>query len=397
MKNLLSSSNMIIFSIAAGLMVANIYYAQPLIVQIAHDLNIGSGKSGLLVTMSQLGYAAGVFFIVPLGDRVDRRTILLYMLAVCTISLAGAAFSPTFGLLAMTNFIAGVTSSGTMVIIPYVASHADERIRGKAVGQVMTGLLLGILLARTISGAITELLTWRWIYIVAAIAVAILAILLKRIMIKDNPKTEKVGYGRLLFSILILLKTRSEVRWRCWFSFLGLAGFSVLWTGITYLFSAPPYNFSTATIGLFGLVGAAGALSANISGRLGDKGYTQILTVFLPFLLIICWLFMFYGWNALIYICVGIFIADIAVQGLQVTHQSVLYRLEDDIRSRVTAMFVTSGFLGMSLGSALASTSYSYLGWKGICVVGGSIAFVLFVSGIINTKVSNYNMNKLKI
>lgn len=383
MKNELSPLSMIIFSVAVGVLVANIYYAQPLFVQIAKDFNIPSSLSGFLVTLSQIGYAAGVLLIVPLGDKIDRRKIISFMLCSCTISLVGAAISPTFSTLAIASLISGVTSSATMVIIPYVASHTNEQIRGKYVGQVMTGLLLGILLARTIAGIIAELLNWRWIYIISAIVVTILAILLHIIMIKDDYSEQKVKYRNLILSILKLFMNESEIRWRCWFSFLGLAGFSILWTGITFLLSGPIYGFNTATIGLFGLLGVAGALSANVSGRLADSGHAHNLTVSLPFLFIICWICMLFGSNDIIFICIGIFIGDAAVQGLQVTHQSVLYKLDGNIRSRITSLFVTSGFVGMSLGSTLASTSYSYIGWNGLCLVGGGIALILFICCVV--------------
>jgi len=397
MKNELSPFNMIIFSVAVGVLVANIYYAQPLFVQMAHDFNIQPSLSGFLVTLSQLGYAAGVLLIVPLGDKIDRRKILSFMLCSCTISLVGAAVSPTFSTLAIASLISGVTSSATMVIIPYVASHTNEQTRGKYVGQVMTGLLLGILLARTIAGVITELLNWRWIYVISSIAVAILTILLHKIMIKDNYYEQEINYKKLIFSILKLFMNESEIRWRCLFSFLGLAGFSILWTGITFLLSEPTYGYNTATIGLLGLLGIAGALSANISGRLGDSGHAQNLTVLFPFLFIICWICMLYGSNNIIFICIGIFIGDLSVQGLQVTHQSVLYKLNGNIRSRITSLFVTSGFVGMSLGSTLASTSYTYIGWDGLCLVGGCIALILFICCVVKVKITRNDLTKVTI
>ncbi|TKI08489.1 MFS transporter [Martelella alba] len=263
MKNVLSSFNMTVFAIAVGVLVANLYYAQPLLSEIALDLGVNAGQSGFLVTLSQLGYAGGVFFIVPLGDRTDRRNLISYMLVLCTVALLGATISPTLLTLSIASLVSGITSSATMVIIPYVASHSDENTRGKSVGQVMTGLLLGILLARTVSGIIAELLSWRWMYFIAATAVALLAVLLRRIMIKDESHEVSLSYGKLLISLGQLFRDESEIRWRGWFTLLGLGSFSVLWTGLTFLLSNPPYNYNTATIGLFGLIGGAGALSAN--------------------------------------------------------------------------------------------------------------------------------------
>ena len=199
-------------------------------------------------------------------------------------------------------------------------------------------------------------------------------------MIPDQKNENKLRYSRLMFSLARLLKEETELRWRTWYAFLGLCCFSAVWTGLTFLLAAPPYQYNTATIGSFGLIGAAGALSANVAGRLGDRGFARHMTGLFGILLTMAWVMLWLGQNSLAFLIVGIFLVDVAVQGLQVTHQSVLYQLSPNIRSRITSVFITMGFAGMSLGSALASITFSHWGWQGLCLVCGSVAALLPLS-----------------
>lgn len=392
----LSSWCMILFAVSVGTLVADLYYAQPLLAEIAQSLHISIEQTGYLVTSVQLGYALGVLFIVPLGDYKDRRTMVTAMLSVCSLSLFAAAASPSFALLSAASIVSGISSSATMVIIPYVASHSDESVRGQRVGQIMTGLLLGILLARTVSGYVAHILNWRWMYVIAAVLVIVLAAGLRRAMVPDEIKVERVRYGSLLLSLGKLLRNEPELRWRSWYALLGLGSFSVLWTGLTFLLSKPPYSFGTETIGLFGLIGAAGALSANVAGRLGDRGLAGTMTGIFALLLIVSWLGLTEERMWLIPLIAGIFVVDVAVQGLQVTHQSVLYRISAQATSRITSVFITSGFVGMSLGSALASEGYAYSGWAGVCRAGESTAGLLVLSWAAQTLLKRMNKTRVR-
>lgn len=365
----LTPTRLLLFATAAGVMVANLYYAQPLLAEIGQSLSIPTPQAGLLSTVTQLGYGLGVLFIVPLGDMLDRRNLASCMLAACVAGLLLAAVSPNFTVLAIASLIFGITASATMVIIPYVASHAAESERGRRVGQIMTGLLLGILLARTVSGFVAAWAGWRSIYLLAALAVASVGVALRFAMRADT-RQRPFGYGKLLRSLWLLIGSEPTLRQRSFYTFLGLGSFSALWTGLTFLLTAPPYGYSTEIVGLFGLLGAAGALSANLAGRLGDKGLAQPITGVFAGLMLFSWLLLAGGERNLALLVIGIFLVDVAAQGLQVTHQSVLYRLAPDARSRITAVFITLGFIGMSLGSALASAGYASYGWKGVCAVG---------------------------
>lgn len=393
----MSSWCMILFAVSVGALVADLYYAQPLLGEIAQSLHISIEQTGYLVTSVQLGYALGVLFIVPLGDYKDRRAMVTAMLSVCSLSLFAAAASPSFAVLSAASIVSGISSSATMVIIPYVASHSDESVRGQRVGQIMTGLLLGILLARTVSGYVAHLLNWRWMYVIAAVLVIVLAAGLRRAMVPDEVKAERVRYGSLLLSLGKLLRNEPELRWRSWYALLGLGSFSVLWTGLTFLLSKPPYSFGTETIGLFGLIGAAGALSANVAGRLGDRGLAGTMTGIFALLLIVSWLGLTEQRMWLFPLIAGIFVVDVAVQGLQVTHQSVLYRISARATSRITSVFITSGFVGMSLGSALASEGYAHSGWAGVCRAGESTAGLLVLSWAAQTLLKRMNKARVRV
>lgn len=388
MQFTLTPGRMVLFATATGAMVANLYYAQPLLAEIGRSFGRPATQAGLLVTLTQLGYALGVLLIVPLGDGMDRRKLASIMLAACVAGLLAAAASPSFPVLAAASLVFGMTSSATMVVIPYVASYASEAERGRRTGQVMTGLLLGILLARTVSGFVAAWAGWRAIYVLAALTVAILGMTLRGAMRSDPPRPA-LQYGRLLRSLPGLLRAEPELRRRSLYTLLGLGSFSALWTGLTFLLTAPPYDYSTEVVGLFGLLGAAGALSANLAGRLGDRGWAQAMTGVFAALLLVSWGLLALAPQTMIWLVVGIFLVDVAAQGLQVTHQSVLYRLAPEARSRITAVFITSGFIGMSLGSALASAGYARHGWSGVCLVGTAFPAVLvlrWIASIATTK-----------
>lgn len=389
----LSSWYMILFAVSVGALVADLYYAQPLLADIAASLHTNIEHTGYLITAVQFGYALGVLFIVPLGDHKDKRSMVTVMLSICVLSLLAAAASQTFMALAIASIISGIASSATMVIIPYVASHSPENVRGQKVGQIMTGLLLGILLARTISGYVAHLLNWRWMYVIASIMIMILGIGLRTTMVPDKGGPASLRYRELILSLGKLLHNEPELRWRSWYALLGLGSFSVLWTGLTFLLSQPPYSYGTETIGLFGLIGAAGALSANVAGRLGDLGLAGKMTGIFVLLLILSWLGLTEGEIMIVPLIAGIFVIDVAVQGLQVTHQSVLYRISTQATSRITSVFITSGFIGMSLGSALASEGYARSGWAGVCRTGQGIVVLFLVSWLVQTARNHMNQS----
>jgi predicted MFS family arabinose efflux permease len=373
---LLTRWRVLLFAVTSGTMVANLYYVQPLLAAFAASFGHTVTSAGYLVTFTQLGYALGLLLVVPLGDVLDRRRLLSVMLGINIAGLLAAAASPGFTSFACASLLIGCTSCATMVVIPYVASKAPEATRGRYIGQIMTGLLLGILLARTISGFVAELAGWRSMYLIAAVAVAALLLAL-RAAIPPEGTHGRLAYGRLLHSLVVLARQEPELRRRSLFAALGVGSFSVPWTGLTFLLSGSPYHYSEATIGLFGLIGAAGAVAANLAGRLSDRGHANTLTVVFATMLLLSWGVLAAGRLSIWAVVIGVFLLDVGAQGLQVTNQSVIYRLAPSARSRVTAVYMTSAFVGAAAGSALASSSFSLAGWAGLCLVGALLPLLI--------------------
>ncbi len=365
-REALGPLHMMLFAFTAGAVAANLYYVQPLLAAMAASFGRSTTSAGYLVTFTQIGYALGVFFLVPLGDVLDRRRLLTTVLLVNVVALAGAALSPTYAAFAASSVLVGITSCAIMIVVPYVAFHAPEAVRGRLVGQVMTGLLLGILLARTVSGLIGQWAGWRAVYWIAAVVVALLLVALRAAIVREAPRG-RLRYHVLMASLFELYGKEPELRRRTAYALLGFACFSALWTGLTFLLSGPPYNYSEAIIGLFGLIGASGAISASVAGRLGDRGHAGALTGIFSALILASWALLATGTFSLAGLIAGIILIDIGLMGIQVTHQSVIYRLAPAARSRITAIFITACFIGGSAGSALASASYALAGWTGLC------------------------------
>ena len=371
-------ATILLFALTTGVLAANLYYVQPLLDEIARDFHHSVTNAGYLVTFTQLGYALGVFLIVPVGDSADRRRLVTVMLSINILGLLTVAASPTYPVFAAASLVVGVTSSATMVVIPYAATLATEATRGRVVGRLMTGLLLGILLARTVSGIGSALVGWRGLYAVAALAVAVLLMLLRRAIPSEGGGRGQ-PYPQLIASLLEVVRAYPELRRRSLYSMFGLCSFSMLWTALTFLLSGPAYGYAPSTIGLFGLIGAAGATAASVAGQLGDRGYARPMTVGLALLTLAAWAALAWGAHSLAWLVVGIFLLDVGVMGLQVTHQSVIYRLAPEMRSRVTAVFMTGGFVGASAGSALASATYALGGWSALCAVAATPPVLLLV------------------
>ena len=367
---------MLILAAAAGLSAANLYYAQPLLNTIAETFHVGTATAGLIVTLSQIGYAIGLALVVPAGDIVQRRALSCVLLVGTAGALAFSAVAPGIGMLIGLAGLVGLGSVAAQVLVPLAASLADDRNRGHVVGTVMTGLLLGILLARTISGFVAGALGWRAIYWLAAIIALLLALLLFRVLPAETERVA-VRYPALLRSMGTLLRREPLLRQRMLYGTLSFAAFSVLWTTVAFMLAAPPYSYGDAVIGLFGLVGAAGALSANVAGRFVDRGFGNLTTTVFATGIALSFGLIYLGHQSLVALILGILVLDIGVSGLQVTNQSLTYRLDAAARSRITAVYMTAYFVGGSLGSAVASVLYEPAGWAGISILGAVLGFTI--------------------
>jgi len=361
-----------LLALACGVSVANIYYAQPVLHRIAVDLGVGSDAAGLVVTGSQVGYAAGLALLVPVGDVVARRRLVPLVLVLTALALVGMALAPALSVLVAFAAVVGLGSVAAQILVPLAAGLATESERGRVVGVVMSGLLLGILLARTLAGAVAEVAGWRGVFVVAAVLVGLLVLLLARALPADAPRP-RVAYGRLLASVAAILAREPLVRRRAVLGGLNMAAFSVFWTTVAFVLSAPPFAYGEAVIGLFGLLGAAGALAAMWAGRLADRGLTAHTTAAFALMIVAAFGMVLLGAHSLAWMVAGVLVLDLGVQGLQVTNQSLIYRGAGTARSRVTSAYMVVYFAGGALGSAGGAAVYARAGWDGTCALGAAL------------------------
>jgi predicted MFS family arabinose efflux permease len=376
-------SLVLVFAVACGLSVANLYYAQPILYEITRSYGTTESTAALVVTLSQVGYALGLAFLLPLGDILTRRRFLPVVLLVTAVGLVVSALAPTIGVLVAVALVVGAGSTVAQMLVPMAASLADEATRGKVIGQVMSGLLLGILLARTVSGFVAGVTSWRAVYVMAAGVTVLMAVVLRRLLPGETARPS-IRYGALLASTVTLFRTEPTLRRRILFGALGMAAFSAFWTTMAFVLSGSPYHYGVATIGLFGLVGAAGALCANLAGRWADSGRTRSTTLAFAALVAVSFAFLWLGGHGLAMMIVGILVLDVGVQGLQVTNQSIIYRLAPDARSRINSAYMVCYFVGGALGSAAASWLYGSHGWAGVCVLGAGIGTAAVVLAVLD-------------
>jgi predicted MFS family arabinose efflux permease len=371
----LPASLVLLMAIACGAAVANIYYAQPLLSTIAHDFSVSDGTAGLLVTASQVGYAAGLVLLVPLGDLIERRRLITGILLVTALALAATAAAPSFTLLAAALLVVGVTSVVAQILVPLASALAPESERGRVVGKVMSGLLVGILVARTASGLLSELGGWRLVFGVSAGLMVALSGVLHFRLPRVRPTTD-LSYPALLRSVGELVLEQPTLRVRMVYGALQMGQFSVLWTTIAFLLAGHPYGYSDATIGLFGLVGLAGALAAQVAGRIADRGRHHLSTGLFFATMLFSWAAIAAGKTSLTALIVGIAALDLGVQGAQITSQSVIYKLDPAARSRLTTAYMTTVFASAAGSSALASAIYDGGGWDAVATLGAALAAI---------------------
>ena len=379
----MSQALVLLFAVACGVSVANLYYAQPVLNDIARSFGTSSGTAGLVVTFAQIGYTLGLALLVPLGDLLTRRWLVPAVLLVTAGGLVVSASAPDIGVLIAVGLVVGAGSVAAQILVPMAASLADEEHRGHVVGVVMSGLLIGILLARTVSGVVAQASSWRVVYVMAAGMTAVLSVVLARLLPSEQPR-QHIGYGTLLRSVARLLATEPVLRRRAVFGALGFAAFSVFWTTMAFLLAGRPYHYDDLTIGLFGLVGASGALCANLAGRWSDRGWTKSTTVVFAGLVGVSFLPLWWGRHDLVPLIVGILVLDVGVQGLQVTNQSIIYRLAPDARSRINSAYMVCYFAGGAVGSAIGSSVYESHHWTGVCLLGAAIGIVATVAAIVD-------------
>ncbi|MFD7668734.1 MFS transporter [Streptomyces sp. NPDC059788] len=375
----LSRAKVLLLAVTCGAAVANIYYAQPLLPVISRALKISEGAGGLVVTASQIGYAISLALLVPLGDILERRRLVSALLGLSALALLGAAVAPSPGPLYAAVALVGVTSAVAQIVVPMAASLAADHERGSVVGTVMSGLLVGIMLARTAAGLLAQFGDWRLVFVFAAFVMVVLAIAL-RLVLRPVPPSESTPYPQLLRSVLTLVRTESLLRRRMGLAAVGMACFTVLWTASSFLLAGPSYGYGPAAIGLFGLAGVVGAAAAVAAGRFADRGRGRQVATGGLVVLTGSWGVLALagagGPGGLIALVGGIMMLNLAQQALLISHQSALYRRVPHARSRVTTALMVSAFAGSTVASALASALYPLVGWAGVCGLGAVIALI---------------------
>ncbi len=369
-----------VMAVATGSSVANNYYAQPLLPAIAHSLGTSSALAGLVVTAAQVGYALGLVAVLPLGDLVERRRLVVVLSLSTAAMLTWMGLSPTIAWLLPAALAVGSASVLAQVLVPFAAGLASQDERGRVVGMVMSGLLVGVLLARTVAGWLAETGSWRVVYFAAAAAmVAQAGLLAWRLPRWHEPAA--LSYPRLLASMVDLLREEPVLRLRSAFGLISFATFSVLWTSLAFLL-ARNYHYSAGVIGMFGLVGAAGAGAASLAGRLADRGWQWRNTGVATVLLFGSWAALWAGGRSLGALVAGLVVFDFAVQGLHITNQSEIYRLRPEARSRLTAAYMFLYFVGGATGSVLSAALYSAMGWDGACLAGAALASLALLTWV---------------
>lgn len=375
----LTPSLVLLMSVATGLSVACNYYVQPLLETVARTFALSVNQAGFIVTTAQLGYAVGLLLLVPLGDMLERRGLIVGMSLLAAGGMVIIALSPTLPVMLLGTVLTGLFSVVAQILVPLAATLAAPEKRGKVVGTVMSGLLLGILLARTVAGGLAQLGGWRTVYWVASGLMVLMALALWRVLPRYR-QSVSLSYGQLLKSIFSLYATSPLLRTRAITGCLAFANFSVLWTSMAFLLASPPYGYSEGMIGLLGLVGAAGALAARQAGTLADKGKARLTTTAGLLIMLVSWAITALGNHSLAALIIGIILLDLAVQGVHITNQSVIYRQMPEARNRLTAGYMTSYFIGGALGSLVSATAYQHAGWWGVCTAGALLTILNLLS-----------------
>lgn len=361
----------LVFTLAAGagLSVASIYYSQPMLDIISKQFNVGIGSVGMVPMLTQAGYALGILLLAPLGDRHDRRTIILIKGLLLMAALLLCGFSGGLNALLIASFVTGLTATVAQDIVPASAALAPERSRGKTVGTVMTGLLVGILLSRVVSGVVAEYFGWRTMYLVAAGAVLLISLALWRVLPSFKPGTS-VSYPRLLLSLAHLWQHHQTLRRAAIAQGLLSVGFSAFWSTLALMLS-DKFHFDSAVAGAFGLAGAAGALAAPLAGSVADRIGPARVTQYGASLVMVSFALMFLLPVLPVPAQIGLIIIstvgfDLGVQATLVAHQTLVYSLAPEARSRLNALMFTVVFIGMATGAALGSLALAHFGWTGV-------------------------------
>jgi len=366
-----------LFSIASGLSVANVYYAQPLLDALAGEFGISHAAVGGVVTATQLGCALALLFVVPLGDNVDRKRLMAIQLLALVAALISVGIAQT-----SSTLLAGMLATGmlgtamTQGLIAYAASAASPHEQGRVIGAAQGGVFIGLLLARVFSGGISDIAGWRGVYLCAAVLMVIIAFPLwwKLPRLPDVPTV--MSYPQLIGSMLTLLRKEKVLQVRGILALLMFAAFNIFWSALVLPLSSPPYNFSHTAIGAFGLAGVVGALAATRAGQWADRGYARNTSAAALVILLLAWWPLSLMDRSLGILLIGIVLLDLGGQALHVTNQSLIFRTRPEAHSRLVGLYMLFYATGSGFGAIGTTITYAAVGWQGVCLLGGTVSLL---------------------
>ncbi|RFP63951.1 MFS transporter [Hymenobacter lapidiphilus] len=374
----MASSQVWLMAITCGLVVANLYYNQPLLAEIGRTFGLTESKVSWVATITQVGYTLGLLLLVPLGDKWERKRLIMSLVMLVAVCLAVAAYAPTFGVLVGASLLLGFFSAVPQLLVPMAASLASDEQRGRVVGKVMSGLLIGILLSRTISGYVGLHFGWRTMFLVGAGLMLVLVAVLAR-MLPSNQPYYAGSYGSLLRSLGTLARElpvlrRSSIIGACLFG-----GFSAFWTTLVFFLESDAYGYHADVAGLFGLIGATGAFAASFAGKSADhKGPGFALRVGLA-LFLGGYVLMTFGGYHLLGLIAGVIVLDVGQQMAHISNQTRIFSLRPEARSRLNTVYMTACFIGASAGSLLGGIAWDHYQWPGVCAVGLGLVALAYV------------------
>ncbi|QOW08962.1 MFS transporter [Kaistella flava (ex Peng et al. 2021)] len=384
MKNKLPNSLLYLLSVSAGLVVANLYYNQPLLHDIASSLQVKDAEVSNVALSTQIGYALGLLFIIPLGDKVSNLKIIRLNFLILVLSLMGAALSQSLPLLIFSSFLIGFTSTLPQLFVPMVAHLSSDEGRGRAIGIVMSGLLIGILGSRVLSGLVGEYFGWRSVFFGAAGLMTMLFFLLNAKLPVIQPKFGE-SYAKLMKSLWFYFKTEPTLRLATLRGALAFGSLSAFWTTFVFLMQ-DSFGYGSAVAGGFGLFGIAGALGATVVGKLNNRVKKSKLIIFGTILIIASWLIFLVSPHSIIGLIIGVVLIDLGVQGVHITNQNIVFSKNTEARNRVNTIYMVGFFIGGAAGTSFGSLAWNYFGWTGVSVVGLVFSGIILIVQLLTNK-----------
>jgi predicted MFS family arabinose efflux permease len=362
-----------LLAVAAGATVANLYYSQPLLGLIGAQLGASPRMTGLVSTLTQAGYGAGMLLLVPLGDARERRSLLVGSALASSVALLAAGFAPDIGWLLLASFAVGLAAVAPQLSVTFAAALTPGHARGQSLGKVTSGLLVGVLLSRVFSGAVGDRFGWRSIYFLGAPLMVLLAALLRFALPRQHP-SRAVRYGELLASLPGLVRREPLLRRHAILGACTFASFSVFWTTLAFALAAPPFHYGSAVAGLFGLVGAGGALVAPVAGRAADRYGSRAVNLAAMAVVLVSWLLFALAGRHLLGLAAGVVLLDLGVQANHISNQTRVLGLSGESLNRLNTVYMVAYFAGGALGSAAGGTAWAAGGWIAVCAAGAAFS-----------------------